>query len=82
MSVRSDASVPLSAREQWLLMSPAVATPVGARGVGMLVARIVRGVLKIRYLLIGGTLAGGYSIQKVFGAVDFINIARMHDWNN
>ncbi|XP_037090147.1 dynamin-like 120 kDa protein, mitochondrial [Pollicipes pollicipes] len=32
----------------------------------MLLARIVRGALKIRYLLLGGTLAGGYSIQKSY----------------
>ena len=60
-----DRRVAVSVRQQWLLLSPVTAAPVGSRGVGMLVARIVRGVLKIRYLLIGGTLAGGYSIQKV-----------------
>ncbi|XP_043229771.1 dynamin-like 120 kDa protein, mitochondrial isoform X2 [Amphibalanus amphitrite] len=53
-------------RQQWLLVSPVTAAPAGTRGVGMLVARIVRGLLKIRYLLIGGTLAGGYSIQKSY----------------
>lgn len=35
------------------------------RNVGMLVGRILRGVLKIRYLLIGGAVSGGISLQKV-----------------
>lgn len=35
------------------------------RNVGFLVGRILRGVLKIRYLLIGGAVGGGLSLQKV-----------------
>lgn len=35
------------------------------RNVGMLVARILRGALKIRYLLIGGAVGTGISLQKV-----------------
>lgn len=31
----------------------------------MLVARLVKGVLKIRYLVLGGALGGGYTLQKV-----------------
>ena len=35
------------------------------RNVGMLVGRLLRGVLKIRYLLIGGAVGGGISLQRV-----------------
>lgn len=35
------------------------------REYGMLVVRALRGVLKIRYLLIGGAVAGGGALQKV-----------------
>ena len=35
------------------------------RGIGMLIARVVRGALKIRYLFLGGTLAGGTALAKV-----------------
>lgn len=36
-----------------------------SRGYAMLVARLVKGVLKIRYLVLGGALGGGYTLQKV-----------------
>lgn len=36
-----------------------------ARNVGMLVGRLIRGVLKVRYLLIGGAVGGGISLQHV-----------------
>lgn len=35
------------------------------RGYVMLAARIVKGVLKVRYLILGGALGGGYTLQKV-----------------
>lgn len=35
------------------------------REYGMLIVRALRGVLKIRYLLIGGAVAGGGALQKV-----------------
>lgn len=35
------------------------------RHVGFLVGRILRGALKIRYLLLGGAVGGGISLQKV-----------------
>ncbi|XP_046669274.1 dynamin-like 120 kDa protein, mitochondrial isoform X2 [Homalodisca vitripennis] len=37
-----------------------------SRGYAMLVARLVRGVLKIRYLVLGGTIGGGYTLQKKY----------------
>lgn len=35
------------------------------RGMAILVGRIIRGVFKIRYLILGGALSGGYTVQKV-----------------
>lgn len=35
------------------------------REYGMIIVRALRGVLKIRYLLIGGAVAGGGALQKV-----------------
>ncbi|XP_045102856.1 dynamin-like 120 kDa protein, mitochondrial isoform X3 [Portunus trituberculatus] len=36
------------------------------RGIGMLVARVLRGALKIRYLLLGGSIAGGSALAKTY----------------
>lgn len=36
------------------------------REYGFLVLRALRGVLKIRYLLLGGAVGGGVTLQKVF----------------
>ena len=38
--------------------------PHGARGLGW-IPTVVRGVLKLRYLLLGGTIGGGISLAKV-----------------
>lgn len=35
------------------------------RGIGMVAVRILKNALKIRYLLLGGAIGGGYSLQKV-----------------
>lgn len=35
------------------------------RGYAMVVARILRGALKIRYILLGGAVGGGVTLQKV-----------------
>lgn len=35
------------------------------RQYGMLVARAIRGVLKIRYLVLGGAVGGGMTLNKV-----------------
>ena len=40
-------------------------TTIQSRNVGMFVGRILRGVLKIRYLLIGGAVGGGVTLQRV-----------------
>ncbi|PSN33964.1 hypothetical protein C0J52_19641 [Blattella germanica] len=37
-----------------------------ARGYAMIVARILRGALKIRYLVLGGALGGGITLQKTY----------------
>ncbi|EEB18045.1 conserved hypothetical protein [Pediculus humanus corporis] len=40
-------------------------------GVGMLIAKVIKGVLKVRYLIFGGVLTGGLTLQKAF-----------EDWKN
>lgn len=35
------------------------------RGVAMFVANVLRGVLKIRYIVLGSLVGGGYTVQKV-----------------
>ncbi|XP_018027861.1 dynamin-like 120 kDa protein, mitochondrial [Hyalella azteca] len=47
-----------------LVGAGASTTPV--RGVGLLVARVLRGALKLRYLLLGGTIAGGSALAKTY----------------
>lgn len=58
------------ARPDWqLLRSPLPSGGVmvnSSRGVAMLIARVLRGALKIRYLVLGGTLAGGSALAKVW----------------
>lgn len=41
--------------------------PTGSinRGVAMFVLRAVRGVLKLRYLVLGGAVTGGMTLQRV-----------------
>ena len=39
--------------------------PHGSRGLGW-VPTVIRGVLKLRYLLLGGTIGGGISMAKVY----------------
>lgn len=38
---------------------------VPTRGFGMLIARVIKGVLKLRYIVIGSAVTGGYTLQKV-----------------
>lgn len=45
------------------------------RNAGMLVGRILRGALKIRYWLIGGAVGGGISLQKVGSIFIFSQIS-------
>lgn len=35
------------------------------RSYGMIVARVLRGALKLRYILLGGAVGGGVTLQKV-----------------
>jgi optic atrophy protein 1 len=46
-------------------MNPAFQYTIPSRGYAMVVARILRGALKIRYLILGGALGGGMTLQKV-----------------
>lgn len=46
------------------LPGPSYAAPT--RGIGMLVARVLRGALKIRYLILGGSIAGGSALAKTY----------------
>jgi hypothetical protein len=46
-------------------VTPAFQQIVPSRGYAMVVARILRGALKIRYLILGGALGGGVTLQKV-----------------
>lgn len=48
-----------------LLRKPVDTSHVQRRKYGMLVARAVRGVLKIRYLVLGGAVGGGMTLNKV-----------------
>ncbi|XP_075987956.1 opa1 mitochondrial dynamin like GTPase isoform X2 [Anticarsia gemmatalis] len=49
-----------------LLHKPIDTSHVQRRRYGMLVARAVRGVLKIRYLLLGGAVGGGMTLNKKY----------------
>ena len=56
----------LTRRTPSLLNPPADGIPsYSVRGVAMLVARVLRGALKIRYLVLGGSIAGGSVLAKV-----------------
>lgn len=41
------------------------AAEIGRRNYGMIVARVLRGALKLRYLLIGGAVGGSMTLNKV-----------------
>jgi optic atrophy protein 1 len=48
-----------------LRVNPPFQQTIPSRGYAMVVARILRGVLKIRYVILGGALGGGVTLQKV-----------------
>ncbi|CAG0918822.1 unnamed protein product [Notodromas monacha] len=48
------------------LLTPCAVVIGQERNVAFIVARVLRGALKIRYLLLGGALGGGYQLQKTF----------------
>lgn len=39
---------------------------VPSRGIGMIIARVLRGALKIRYIILGGSIAGGSALAKTY----------------
>ena len=53
-----------------LLSIPGPRYGIPSRGIGMIIARVIRGALKIRYIVLGGTIAGGSALAKV----SFINL--------
>lgn len=48
-----------------VLFNKPVPNQIPRRQYGMLIARAVRGVLKIRYLVLGGAVGGGMTLNKV-----------------
>lgn len=54
--------------------------PAGSvnRGVAMFVLRAVRGVLKLRYLVLGGAVTGGMTLQREYE--DFLERFKKYDW--
>jgi hypothetical protein len=46
-------------------VNPPFQHAIPSRGYAMIVARILRGALKIRYLILGGAVGGGMTLQKV-----------------
>jgi hypothetical protein len=46
-------------------VNPPFRQTVPSRSYAMIVARILRGALKIRYLILGGAVGGGVTLQKV-----------------
>ncbi|XP_052129749.1 dynamin-like 120 kDa protein, mitochondrial isoform X3 [Frankliniella occidentalis] len=49
-----------------LRVKPISLVSVPSRGVGMLIARAIRGVLKLRYIVLGGAISGGMSLSKSY----------------
>jgi hypothetical protein len=48
-----------------LVVTPTSSQLVHSRAYGLLLARIAKSVLKIRYLLLGGAVGGGVSLHSV-----------------
>lgn len=55
----------LARNNQLLRVKPVSFVSVPSRGVGMLIVRAIRGVLKLRYIALGGAIGGGMSLNKV-----------------
>ncbi|KAL1116733.1 hypothetical protein AAG570_005213 [Ranatra chinensis] len=58
-------------RQRRLLSPPGATLPHQTRGMAMLVARILKGALKIRYLILGGAVGGGVTLQKTVVTTKF-----------
>lgn len=56
---------PQHSRSQPLLLSSPRLIAVPSRGAAMFIGQLLRGVLKIRYLLLGGAVGGGVTLNKV-----------------
>ena len=59
---------------QELFLKPTQSNIVGSRGYGMLVARVLRGALKLRYILLGGAVGGTVTMNKVTKLTKFIEL--------
>lgn len=42
------------------------------RAYGMIFTRVLRGALKLRYILLGGAIGGGVTVQKVIKIINLI----------
>ncbi|KAK7028025.1 Dynamin-like 120 kDa protein, mitochondrial [Halocaridina rubra] len=49
-----------------LLRIPGPNYNIPSRGFGMIIARVLRGALKIRYIILGGSIAGGSALAKTY----------------
>lgn len=56
----------LARNNQLLRVKPVSYVGVPSRGVGMLIVRAIRGVLKLRYIALGGAIGGGMSLNKSY----------------
>lgn len=52
-------------RRLLVIVSPPSQSVQQHRAFGLLVARIAKSLVKIRYLILGGSVAGGYSVHQV-----------------
>lgn len=55
----------ISAKNRHRLLDNRMATPYSHRHYGMLIGRILRGALRIRYLVLGGAVGGTVSLNRV-----------------
>ncbi|KAG8232089.1 hypothetical protein J437_LFUL012449, partial [Ladona fulva] len=62
----STLSGPKHSRSELLKVNPSFQNYTSSRGVAMVVVRILRGVLKVRYLLLGGAVGGGMTLKKSY----------------
>ena len=66
-----------------LQVKPVSLVSVPSRGVGMLIVRAIRGVMKLRYIVLGGAIGGGMSLNKVSNYQEILFIierSRQHNF--